>query len=290
MRLRTKFNLVLFLAFTVGLGLAGLLSYRIVQENARAEVLAKARIMMEGALAIRAYTTREIRPLLQPLVEQRFLPHTVPSYAAQTNFRAVRERFPEYTYKEAALNPTNLADRAVEWEADIIRGFRNNGQLREMITIRDTPSGQALVLARPLQVGDPSCLSCHGRVEDAPATMLAVYGNSNGFGWDMNETIGAQIVSIPMSVPLERAWNIFLVFMGTLVAVFLVIAILLNVMLQMVVIRPVLRISEMASAVSLGNMDIPEYERKGNDEIASLSASFNRMRRSLESAMRMLSE
>jgi protein-histidine pros-kinase len=33
---------------------------------------------------------------------------------------------------------------------------------------------------------------------------------------------------------------------------------------------------------------VEEYERKGRDEIAVLSNSFNRMRRSLDSAMRML--
>lgn len=290
MRLRTKFNLVLALAFAIGLALAGLLSYRIVQENARAEVLTEARIMMESALAIRAYTTREIRPLLEPQMAERFLPHTVPSFAAQTNFRAIRERFPDYTYKEAALNPTNLADRAADWEADIIRNFRNDNARHEVITLRDTPTGQVLILAHPLQVGDRSCLGCHGRVEDAPATMRAIYGTSNGFGWGMNEVIGAQVVSIPLSVPLARAMTTFLIFMGSLLAVFLVIAVLLNILLQVVVIRPVLKIAEVANAVSLGNMDVPEYTRNSRDEIGSLSASFNRMRRSLEGAMQMLNE
>lgn len=76
--------------------------------------------------------------------------------------------------------------------------------------------------------------------------------------------------------------------MGTLLVVFLIIAVLLNVLLQIVAIRPVLQISAMASEVSLGNPDAPEYERRGNDEISSLAASFNRMRRSLESAIRLL--
>ena len=40
----------------------------------------------------------------------------------------------------------------------------------------------------------------------------------------------------------------------------------------------------------MGKADVPEYQRPGSDEIASLSVSFNRMRRTVEQAMKMLSE
>ncbi len=293
MGLRTKFNLALLLTFALGVVLAGGLSYRLLRENAEAEVLAKARVMMEGALAIRAYTAREINPLLTPLMTDRFLPQTVAAYAAQTNFRALRqhEEFREYSYKEATLNPTNLADRAVDWEADIVHAFRNDTSRREITLTRTTPTGEsALILARPLSVNDRGCLYCHGRVEDAPAPMLAIYGSSNGFGWNMNEIIGAQIVSVPMQVPLDRAMNTFWMFTGALLIVFLLVAVLLNILLHRMVIRPVLRIAQTAEEVSLGNSDVPEYDHRSRDEIGSLSASFNRMRRSLESAMRMLND
>jgi protein-histidine pros-kinase len=43
-----------------------------------------------------------------------------------------------------------------------------------------------------------------------------------------------------------------------------------------------------AEKVSMGDASIPEYEYTGKDEVGSLSRSFNRMRRSLDSAMKML--
>jgi len=46
----------------------------------------------------------------------------------------------------------------------------------------------------------------------------------------------------------------------------------------------------MASDVSMGKLDAPEYVRSSHDEIGSLAASFNRMRRSLQNAMRMLED
>lgn len=290
MGLRGKFNLAMAAAFAVGLVLAGLFSYRIVQENARHEVIQNARIMMESARAIRDYTAQEIRPLIMPHMSEVFLPHSVPSFAAQTNFKALREKFPDYLYKEAALNPTNPADRASDWEADIINLFRNDPDRSELIVERATPTGRSLVLAHPLQIKSESCLTCHSTPAAAPETMTALYGTANGFGWQMGEIIGAQVVSVPMSVPLEKAQQTFLVFMAMLAAVFVVIMILLNLLLHRVVIKPVTRISAIASAVSMGDLKVEEYERRGKDEIASLSASFNRMRRSLESAMQMLSD
>ena len=38
----------------------------------------------------------------------------------------------------------------------------------------------------------------------------------------------------------------------------------------------------------MGDDSVPEFEYPGSDEVASLSRSFNRMRRSLDSAMKML--
>jgi protein-histidine pros-kinase len=91
-----------------------------------------------------------------------------------------------------------------------------------------------------------------------------------------------------MRVALDRANALFLtVFIG-LAAVFLVTLLLLNLVLHFMIIRPVGQISAIASEVSMGNNEAPEFPEKGSDEIASLAQSFNRMRRSLTNAMQML--
>ena len=289
MGLRMKFNLVLLLAFAIGLALAAYLSDRILKDNAREEVVQHARIMIESALGARSYTAQHIQPLLTLQMKRQFRPESVSAYAAAQIFKALREQHPDYTYKEAALNPTNPTDRASDWEADIINEFRNNSDKKELIVERDTPTGRMLNLARPLSIRNESCLVCHGRIEDAPKTMTDIYGVNNGFGWKMGETIGAQVVTVPMSLPLERARQTFTTFMILLGGVF-VLLLLLNILLHFVVIRPVKRMSEIASEVSMGKPDVPEYVRQGSDEIASLSQSFNRMRLSLENAMKMLGE
>jgi protein-histidine pros-kinase len=161
MGLKAKFNLVMLLAFLVGLALAAVLSWQIVHENARREVVQQAAVMMAQASAIRDYTAKEIGPLLAGQIKVRFLPHTVPSWAAQTNLRALAAQFPDYTYKEAALNPTNPADRATDWESGIIAEFARDPSLTSFTSTRDSPTGPILSISRPIRITDKDCLTCH---------------------------------------------------------------------------------------------------------------------------------
>lgn len=290
MNLRAKINLTLCGVFVVGLGIAAAGSYKVLSDDAIEDSVRDARIMIESASAIRSYTAESVSPLLQQLMKVQFLPHSIPSFAAQSNFRIVQKKLPEYTYREPTLNPTNVNDRAVGWEADIINDFRANPSSTESVSIRDTPLGKFLTLARPMKVGSQACMTCHDKAEDAPATMVALYGNQNGFGWKVGDIIAAQVVSIPLSVPMERAYKTLLLIMAALAGTFLVLLLLVDFLLRKLVVRPVVAISEMASAVSMGDLDSPEYTRDTKDEIGSLAASFNRMRRSLQNAMKMLED
>jgi len=118
--------------------------------------------------------------------------------------------------------------------------------------------------------------------------MIDLYGSNNGFGWNLGDVIGAQIVSVPMQVALNRGNQAFKAYLVSLVAVFAVTIVLLNLLLHFVIVKPIRRMSAIASEVSLGNMDAPEFAERGRDEIASLAGSFNRMRRSLANAMKLL--
>jgi len=290
MKLIVKFNLVFIAVFLLGLAIAGYTSHRLLQENARDEILQEARIMMEAALSTRSYTNTQIKPLLETQMKYAFLPQSVPAYAATEYFNDLHQKYPDYSYKEATLNPTNPRDRSSDWESDIIAQFRQSAERSEVIGERDTPTGPSLFLARPIQIKSPGCLGCHGTLDSAPRTLIDRYGSANGFGWQLNEVVGAQVVSVPTRVPLERANHVFKVFMLSLTGVFAFIFVVLNVMLLQIVVRPVTRLSKLADQVSLGNLDEPEFTAASGDEIGVLTESFNRMRKSLVKAMKMLDE
>jgi protein-histidine pros-kinase len=289
MKLLAKFNLIIGLVLGVGMVVAAWISYQLAEKNARGEVVREARLMMEAATSARDYTTGQIKPLLVKQQEHQvsFLPQTVPSYAATETFASIHSRHPEYSYKEAALNPTNLRDRASDWETDIINNFRNHQDLPEMVGERSTPTGESLYFAKPLRAARP-CLECHSTVSAAPAALISHYGAANGFGWQEGEVVGAQIVSVPMSVPVEMAGKAAQTLVLSLGGVFLASLILLDVVLLFTVVRPLRSLSAMADQISVGKLDMPELPAAGKDEIAVLAGSFNRMRRSLERAMKML--
>jgi HAMP domain-containing protein len=288
MKLLLKFNLVFVAVFLLGLGLTGLVTRELLARNAQEEVLQHARFMMEKALAVRSYTSTQVAPLLETQMKYSFLPQSIPAFSATEVLAKLQKNYPDYSYKEATLNPTNPRDRAVEWEVDVISEFKKGGDAKEFVGQRDTPTGRALYIARPIKIADPACLRCHSTVDAAPKTLVEKYGPANGFGWQVGEIIGAQMVSVPMAVPLQRADQAWGVFMALLSAVFIVIAVVLNAMLWWLVIRPVTKLSGIADRVSKGDLQAPQFAIASRDEIGVLAQSFARMHKSLVQAMKML--
>jgi HAMP domain-containing protein len=287
MGLRLKFNLVLMLVFVLGLGVTGYISYELLHRNAREEVLRNAGVMMEASLSMRTYTVSHVRPNLAADPD-KFLPESVPAFGATEIMTLLRKKYPDYAYKEAALNPTNPRNRAVEWETDIVNAFRADPARPEISGMRETPTGRSLYLARPFQIKDPACLSCHTTPEMAPAAMVKIYGAANGFGWKQNEVVGAQIVSVPMDLPIRNANKAFVTFMSSLTVVFAVLFVILNIMLTAMIVQPITQLSEAAERISKGRLEGAEFNDKGSDEVSQLGQAFNRMRRSLEKAISLI--
>jgi HAMP domain-containing protein len=288
MGLRLKFNVILALTLILGLIASSIIFWQVADRNAREQLHSQIKVLRAQALAVRRYTSEEIKPLLGEQSSIQFLPQSVPSFSAQSTFANFRDRFPNFFYKEAALNPTNPSDKAAPWEEELIKKLRSDSSLNELVQVRSTPKGEQYTVAFPLTIKSEGCLSCHSTPDRAPKSMVALYGDKNGFGWKMNETVGAQIFSVPLSVARQQIWNNLLVLIGSMAVIFLILLALLNILLSRLVITPVTQMSKIAEAVSMGDNSQDEYTLESSDEIGSLSKSFNRMRRSLDNAMKML--
>jgi HAMP domain-containing protein len=289
MKLLAKLNLLLFLVFGLGLVLIAVNARNFLLEGAKKTVVNQAELMAAGALATRDYTDEEISPILEktPEYQNTFLPQTIPFYAATVTFNRLRKTFPEYAYKEATLNPTNLADRADDWQADIIEYFRNHPGVKEYTGERSGATGQTLYLAHPIAAG-PGCLTCHSLPSVAPAALVKRYGNQNGFGWQPNEIVAAQIISVPMSVPIALANQGFRDLLISLSVIFFAAIAVIDVGMYLIVIRPLRAVSASADRISTGEIDQAALPVRGKDEIAEVTTSFNRMHTSLKKAMEML--
>lgn len=288
MKLQLKFSLIFSLVFALGMVMAGYWWNNFLHRNAREQVMQQARLMMQSSLSARSYTAEQIDPLIN--LNGDFRPQSIPNYAATEQFNYLRRTYPDYAYKEATLNPTNLRDRAGDWEADVIYNFRQNPKTEELSGVRDTPAGKSLFLARPIVVADRACLQCHTTPDLAPANMIRRYGASNGFGWHENEIVGSQIVSVPLEVSDRIANAAFKQFITVLLVIAFALLVALNVVLYFAVVRPVRTLAAMSDSISRGNLEFSELPVKGNDEISALAAAFNRMHRSLSKAMTMLEQ
>jgi hypothetical protein len=232
-KLAPKFTLIFVAVFGVMLVVAGYFCYTFLQRNARSEVLAQAQLMMEAAAAMRSYTNEQIKPLVGVRRTREFHAQWVPAFAAMQVFGYLRVKYPSYTYREAALNPTNPRDRAVDWEADIVDTFRNSSDTTVFTGERDTPEGKTLFLAHPI-VAQPACMECHSTPAAAPPNMLTQYGTANGFGWKIHEVVGAQIVSVPADVSSKLAESALHALVTSLICFALVTLIVINLVLTTV--------------------------------------------------------
>ncbi len=289
MKLLVKFNLVLFIVFGIGMYLIYSNAKTFLINSAKREVLNQAKLMSASASATKDYTDQQISPVLEktPQHADNFLPQTIPFYAATVTFNYLRKIYPDYTLREAALNPTNLSDRATDWEADLINYFRNNPNKSEIVGERSTATGQALYVATPI-AAQGGCLHCHSQPSVAPAAMVKRYGSQNGFGWHPDEIVASQVISIPMSVPIRLANEGLRNLLISLGLIFLCTIAMIDLAMYLIVIRPLRRVSETADRISKGEVDLPPLEVKGKDEIAQVTASFNRMHTSLIKAFEML--
>ena len=286
MGLRAKFNIAFVVIFAVGLTVTSVASYFAELQQAREEVLHDAEVLLSMALATRSYTVGEVRPLLWQIEEpDDFLEQTVPSYAAQTTFLHFNQEFSEFTYREAALNPTSSRDLAQSWEVDIIQGMIASDDDESIIGERQALEERFLYLARPIRITNEGCLECHSTPDAAPEAMIAEYGADGGFGWEMQEIVGAQIVSVPMSIAYSKAQSSTLTLVGSLFSVFTLILTAVNIMLDRMFIRPLRILADATDRYSRGDIELKELPAERNDEIGQIERATNRMRRSLKKAI-----
>jgi HAMP domain-containing protein len=292
-KIGAKFNLLLLLTLVTAIAISGIFLSAILNRNAESQIIVKAQILIQTMNSVRNYTSAQINPLLAARLETdaEFLAQTVPGYSAREVFENVRKNkdYADFFYKEATLNPTNLRDKADGFEAELVQSFRNDANLKELTGTRSFPGGDLFYIARPIAIAKESCLRCHSTPEAAPKSMLATYGRENGFNWKLNEIVGAQVISVPAQEVVNAARQSLVFVMLTVCGIFALTILLINLLLQITVIKPLKQMTVVAQEVSMGKLD-SEFQQTSHDEIGVLASAFNRMKLSLAMAMEMLNQ
>ncbi|MEH2262015.1 c-type heme family protein [Nostoc sp.] len=291
LKIGAKFNLLLILVFIVSIVGSGVALSSVLQGRAQNEVTSQAQILIQMVNAVRDYTQNRIDPLLEPRLDTNptFMPEVVPTFSSKEVFENFRKKpeFKNFFHKDATLNPTNLADKADNFETQLVERFRSDSKIQEVTGFRNLSEGEVFYIARPLKIVQQKCLRCHSTPDQAPKSQLVNYGSENGFGWQLNQIVSAQIISVPSQEIFANAKRTWTLIMGLLIAIFALVVFLINFLIKKYVIQRIRRIEKIAQKVSIGDMSA-DFEESSNDEIGGLAEAFNRMKASLKIALEML--
>jgi methyl-accepting chemotaxis protein len=297
MKLTLKFAALMLIPLA-GLAFTGCVAYSALEELADLHVRQQAKLLMEAMAATRHYTEEHIEPKLRFETDGEFNKETVPAFAAHETLKYITGKdtsdtnspydtsLSQYDYKEASDNPTISRDKATDDEVEIIRGLSTRSSDNDTIKRKDK---SYWYFAKPIfATKSEGCMHCHGEKEKAPPSMLHTYGpNIGGFNWQEG-VVAAQIVYVPKTVPDQIA-N----YAARKIALIIILASAITILalwwaLTVLVTRPVARLSEMAEEISKGHLSSSQIPVWGSDEIAHLTAAFNRMNQSLYKAVKRL--
>ncbi|WP_254939644.1 DUF3365 domain-containing protein [Cyanobium sp. Morenito 9A2] len=282
---------LIFVAATL---VAGVLLHVIFSAQASAQIERQSQFFMDSMLAVREYTSRQVNPIVAPLNDQgtEFRPEAVPSYAATSVFSYLRSNpaYQSFSYREATLNPTNLKDKADGEETQIVEAFKADPSLKVLSGNRTMALGTFHYVAKPIRITKASCLVCHSTPERAPKSQLLTYGNSNGFGWGLDEIVGAQIVTVPIEEIENARHQSLVITSGLIIVAFTLVGLVTNAVLKRLILRPMRAMSLKADEASVTPGTVEFGERRRADEIGLLARSFERMKQSLVISMQMLKD
>ncbi|MFN8448979.1 MAG: DUF3365 domain-containing protein [Anaerolineae bacterium] len=284
--IRTRFTVILIIIFVAAIFASWAVFAPQLQRHAEDEIAYRAQLLMETLNAVRTYTSQQVNPLLAERLqtEEQFISQSVPAFSAATVFQNLQSKdgYQNFSYKEAAPNPTNPRDLADEFEAQLVSTFRSNPAIHELSGWTTRNGEMVFYIARPLAVSAESCLGCHSTPQNAPASLVNTYGSGGGFGWQMGEIIAAQTVYLPSSDVFAQAQNAVTLVMGTIVLIFAVIIVITNVGLRRAVIRPVVQIARLAQMIGSDSLSPNAPELTTVDAIAERTDEFGHTAKAIQ--------
>jgi len=113
---------------------------------------------------------------------------------------------PEIYYKMASSNPRNPVNKADDSEASLIRMFNEDRKVKEYRSIVTVDGQKYLYYAIPFIETSKGCLKCHGKREDAPLGLQALYPGEGGFNEKAGVFRAIESIRMPISQEISTAF------------------------------------------------------------------------------------
>ena len=283
MTLRLKANLVYAAVMSIAVLLGLLIARAASNQISLATATREASLMTAEADVAARYTREDVAPLIVSNDRSGvlFVPQGMPFYAVETQARLLADIKPGFGLRRVMLDPTSAVDRPTPLERVTIERLRGSPDHAPFVERH----GHTLDLVTPLRMVNGVCATCFTSRAAAPPGLLDAFGFHAGFNRKPGEIVGITIASVPLAIePAFGDRDILL----WLIAVAATLWGALNLILEYVVLRPIGRVAAIAERVSLGQPGVDEFAASGGGEIGILTRSFNRLRRSMESALALI--
>jgi len=283
MGIRMRSILIMGILGLLAITAIGVTSYQLSVKNALNEAKNKSKIILNYAMATKQYMKKVQRPLVKELIEEdRFYPELMSGFvAARGTFELFQQSSPDYTFKQATIDPLNPSNRADSEELKFIDFFAKNPESKSSEGVITKNGTDLFYFAQPIKVNSSGCLNCHGDPYDAPKDQVEIYGTETGYNWNLNDTVAAFIVYIPTAEAIAAAKTLSLTLMAIGAGGIFLVLLILWFFLDRSIVVPIVDLARRTEDFSLGeNLNAP-ITNKSKDEIGTLAHSIERLRISL---------
>ncbi len=214
--LRFKFitGLVLF-ALALG-SCIGVIMYFHVNSIMKSEISNRSRMLLAQSDAVQNYVKTELRPeMFATLPEGRFIIKAMSSsYISREVMARLNLRDGSvYHYRRVSRSPRNPDATPNALESRLITYFNQNRDQRFWEDNARVGGKEYRLVARPVTFG-PSCMNCHGEPDDAPAELIQMYGDKNGFHYTPDEVGGVVVAGFPVAQITDPAKELTLQYLS----------------------------------------------------------------------------
>ncbi|MEX1301278.1 MAG: DUF3365 domain-containing protein [Desulfotignum sp.] len=189
--------------FILALGVCiSLIMYFHINSIMESEIRQRSKMLLAQSDAVQDYVKTELRPeMFAALPEGRFILKAMSSsyISREVMSRLNLKDASSYHYRRVAENARNPASIPDETESELIDYFQRNPDARIWENTTRVQGREYRLVARPV-VFTASCMNCHGDPKDAPAELIDIYGDQNGFHHREGEVGGVVVAGFPVSM------------------------------------------------------------------------------------------
>ncbi|MDY0132046.1 MAG: DUF3365 domain-containing protein [Desulforegulaceae bacterium] len=273
LNLRLKFIVGLVMsAFVLGVFLFLIIYYHF-NSVMQKEISQRSKMLLVQANSVQEYVQADLRPQMYEIVgEDDFILKAMSSsYISRRVMEKLESEGREKIYyRRVAINARNPSYEPTEFEKKIILKFKENQELNFYEEDSVFKGVKYHLVSRPVRF-TKSCMPCHGSPENAPKSLVEVYGDKKGFFRIENEIAGAVVAGFPVQMIKDPVKEITLQYLSFYVLWLLIFTCIIGVFFDRLVMTNLKKLGRVFEVRFSGEKEKKIIEKIANkDEIEGL--------------------